>query len=300
MTFGDRLAAAVSAKGSVVCVGLDPRPGLLPPDVAAGLRADRAGLARAYERFCLGAVEAVAPHAVAVKPQVAFFEALGGHGLGALERVCAAARGAGLLVIADAKRGDIDSTAAAYAEAWLRPRGDAPAVADALTVHPYLGGDSLAPFLSACGEVGAGIFVLVKTTNAGGGDLQDLALEGGERLWERVARLVAAWGEPLRGASGLSAVGAVVGATHPEALARARELMPDTPLLLPGVGAQGGDPGALGAAHGRGPGGALVSASRSVLFAWRSQPGDWRDAIAAAAAALKESSAPAAAAGARP
>jgi len=201
----------------------------------------------------------VAPHAVAVKPQSAFFEARGWQGVRSFEAACAYARDAGLLVIADVKRGDIGSTAAAYAAAFT-PH------ADAATVNPYLGGDAVEPFLDACRR-GAGIFVLVKTSNPGSGDLQDVRLEDGRRVWERVAELVDRWGSDLVGERGLSSVGAVVGATYPQEVAEARALLPRAPLLLPGVGAQGATAADVAAAFANGPAGGLVSASRSVIFA---------------------------------
>jgi orotidine-5'-phosphate decarboxylase len=287
MNFADRLAEAVARKGSTLCVGLDPRIELLPPELVTGLKPGRAGRARAYERFCEGLIEAVAEEAVAVKPQVAFFEALGGYGLTALERVCDAAAERGLLVIADAKRGDIRSTAEAYAEAWLAPRDGGRPVADALTVNPYMGGDSVEPFLAACGQ-GAGLFVLARTSNPGAADLQEELLLDGRPLWERTAELIAEWGAGLIGESGLSSVGAVVGATHPEAVERARELMPAQVLLLPGVGAQGGSAGDLAAAFRDHPAGGLVVAARSVIYAWRERRGDWQQSVRAAAAELRQ------------
>ena len=202
------------------------------------------------ETFCREIVDAVAEHAVAVKPQSAFFEARGWEGVRAFERVCAYARDAGLLVIADVKRGDIGSTAQAYVDA-VRPH------ADAATVNPYLGGDSVQPFLDACRD-GFGIFVLVKTSNPGSGDVQDARLADGRRVWELVADHVARWGREA------PSVGAVVGATYPEELAQARALLPQAPFLLPGVGAQGGTVADCGPAF-TGP--ALVSASRAVIFA---------------------------------
>lgn len=287
MNFADRLAEAVARKGSTLCVGLDPRIELLPPELVTGLKPGRAGRARAYERFCEGLIDAVADEAVAVKPQVAFFEALGGYGLTALEHVCAAAAERGLLVIADAKRGDIGSTAEAYAEAWLAPRdGDRP-VADALTVNPYMGGDSLDPFLAACGR-GAGLFVLARTSNPGSSDLQQQILADGRPVWERTAELIAQWGAGLIGECGLSSVGAVVGATHPEAVERARELMPAQVLLLPGVGAQGGSAADLAPAFRDHPAGGLVVAARSVIYAWRDRRGDWQQSVRAAAAELRQ------------
>jgi orotidine-5'-phosphate decarboxylase len=231
----------------------------------------------AFLRFCCGIVDAVAPYAVAVKPQSAFFEALGADGVRVFEQVCAYAREAGLLVIADAKRGDIGSTAEGYARAFI-PR------ADAVTVNPYLGRDSLEPFLAACAQQGAGIFCVVKTSNPGSADVQDVALADGRPLWQHVAELVAEWGEELVGERGLSSVGAVVGATFPREVARARSLLPHAVLLLPGVGAQGGDPSELAAAFTEEPASALVSASRSVIYAARSA--EWRAAAAAEAARL--------------
>jgi orotidine-5'-phosphate decarboxylase len=259
--FADRLAVAVERKGAPLCVGLDPDPALMP----AGL---------GVLEFCRGIVDAVADVAVAVKPQAAFFEAQGAEGWSALADVCDYARDAGLLVIADAKRGDVPSTARAYATAF------AP-LADAVTVNPYLGLDSLEPFL-AC--EGLGVLVVVKTSNPGSADLQDLPLEDGRPFWEHVAASVDRWGEEYVGVSGLSSVGAVVGATHPELLETARNLLPRAVLLLPGVGAQGGRLEDLSAAFAAGPASALPSASRSVLYADRGA--GWQGAAAAEARRL--------------
>ena len=241
-TFADRLADAVERKRSQLVVGLDPRLDLLPVELRGEAVLGRAEAASAYARFCCGIVDAVGPYVVAVKPQAAFFEALGADGFAALERVCGYARSAGLLVIVDGKRGDIGSTARAYAAAYLEPRGDEPALADALTVNTYLGGDSVEPFLQACRLHGAGIFCLVRTSNAGAGDVQELTLSDGRQVWQHVAELVGEWGADLVGERGLSSVGAVVGATVPRAVAEARKLLPQSVLLLPGVGAQGATP----------------------------------------------------------
>jgi orotidine-5'-phosphate decarboxylase len=281
-SFSARLVDRVEAVSSVLCLGLDPRPPF-PDPCMRGLAAGRSGLARAAERYCLGALEAAAGVAAAVKPQVALFEVLGGYGLTALERVCAAAHELGIPVIADGKRGDIPSTAEAYAAAWLRPRGDELAVADALTVSPYLGADSLEPFLRACDDVAAGVYVLVRTSNPGSAGLQELTLAGGEPVWQRVAEMVADAGAGRVDGCGLAPVGAVVGLTQPAALARARELMPHAPLLIPGLGAQGGDPRAAEPAFRPHPAGGLVVVARSVLEAWRGAEGDWRAAVGEAA-----------------
>ena len=273
--FSDRLAEAVERKRSQLVVGLDPVLERLPAGVDGDL-----------ETFCCGIVEAIAGHAVAVKPQSAFFEALGADGAGAFEKVCEYARTAELLVIADAKRGDIGSTARAYAAAFVEPRSGEGPLADAVTVNAYLGRDALEPFLAACRRDGAGIFCLVKTSNAGGADVQDVTLSDGRQLWQHVAGLVREWGEDLIGEHGLSSVGAVVGATFPREVAEARRLLPRGLLLLPGVGAQGGRPSDVGPAFTSGPASALVAASRSIIYAYRNGGDDWRAAAGGAAARL--------------
>jgi orotidine-5'-phosphate decarboxylase len=273
LTFADRLAAEVERKRSQLVVGLDPNVDLMPIE----LRGDVA-------RFCCGLVDAVAPHAVAVKPQLAFFEALGPAGMAAFDQVCSYARRAGLLVIADGKRGDIGSTARAYSEAYLE--GEPPR-ADALTVNPWLGRDSVEPFLGAVRRGGVGIFVIVRTSNASG-DLQDAVLKDGRPMWHYVAGLVDEWGEGTVGDVGLNSVGAVVGATHPRAVAEARKLMPRSILLLPGVGAQGGSVSDLSRAFQSGPASALVNAARSINYAFRESGSDYREAAGAEAARLKQ------------
>jgi orotidine-5'-phosphate decarboxylase len=283
--FGDRLAGAVEKKRSQLVVGLDPLPELLPVELR-GAGAGRGGAALAVERFCTGIVDAVCPHVVAVKPQIAFFEALGSDGLRAFETVCAYARSVGLLVLADVKRGDIGSTARAYASAYLEPEEGRAPLADAVTVSPYLGRESLEPFLTACRRNGGGVFCVVKTSNAGA-DVQDLVLSDGRPLWQEVARLVGEWGEDLVGDHGLSSVGAVVGATYPRAVGEARRLMPQAIFLLPGVGAQGATPADVARAFTSGPASALVTASRSVIYAFRDRGGDFRSAAGAEAARLK-------------
>jgi orotidine-5'-phosphate decarboxylase len=285
--FADRLAVAVERKRSQLVVGLDPRLDLLPVELRGESVLGRAEAASAFARFCCGLVDAVAPYVVAVKPQVACFEALGSDGIAALERVSAYARDAGLLVIADGKRGDIGSTARAYAAAFLEPRDEAPPLADALTVNTYLGHDSLEPFLQACRLHGAGIFCLVRTSNAGAADVQELKLSDGRPVWHQVAELVDDWGGELVGERGLSSVGAVVGATVPRAVGEARRLLPRSVLLLPGVGAQGATPADVARAFTSGPASALVTASRSVIYAYRGGATDWRAAAGAEAARLR-------------
>jgi orotidine-5'-phosphate decarboxylase len=248
-SFGERLAEAVARRRSQVVLGLDPHPELAP------------GAAEAVERDCLRLIEAAGGSCVAVKPQLACFERLGLDGWAILERICAAAAEAGLLVIADGKRGDVPVTATAYAAALLREPFDA------VTVNPMLGSDAMAPFLERAAAEGRGLFALVRTSNPGAADLQDLLLADGRPWHEELARLVAGWGAPLAAAGGLSSLGAVVGATVPQRMAALRRLMPDQPFLVPGVGAQGGRPEELGAAFGGRPAGALLAASRGIAGA---------------------------------
>ena len=236
-------------------------------------------------RFCCGIVDAVAPYAVAVKPQSAFFEALGADGVRAFEEVCDYARAAGLLVIADAKRGDIGSTARAYAAAFVEPRGDGPPLADAVTVNPYLGRDSLEPFLAACRRDGAGIFCLVKTSNAGGADVQDVVLSDGRPLWQHVAGLVREWGEETRRRA------RPLERSAPSSARRSRARSPRrggccrrrSCCSCP-ASARRARPRPTSPARSRaGPASALVSASRSVIYAGG---GDWRAAAGAEATRL--------------
>jgi len=285
-TFADRLADAVDAKRSQLLVGLDPRPDLLPVELRGETYLSRGAAADACARFCRGLIDAVSPYVVGVKLQVACFEALGSDGLRAYEEVCDYARAATLLVVADGKRGDIGSTARAYADAYLEAGEDGRLPVDALTVNPYLGSDSVEPLLAACRRSGAGIFCLVKTSNAGSADIQDLALSDGRRVWQQVAELVNEWGSGLLGERGLSSVGAVVGATVPRVIGDARRAMPQTIILLPGVGAQGATPADVARAFTSGPASALVNASRSVIFAYRDGEDDWRAAAGTEAARL--------------
>ncbi|MFO7572561.1 MAG: orotidine-5'-phosphate decarboxylase [Gaiellaceae bacterium] len=284
--FADRLVEGVTRKRSQLVVGLDPRLDLLPMELRGEAVLGRAAAASAVARFCKGIVDAVAPYVVAVKPQSAFFEALGADGVRAFEEVAAHVRSTGLLVIADAKRGDIGSTARAYAETFLVPREDGAPLADAVTVSPFLGHDSVEPFLAACRRHGAGVFFLVRTSNPGAADIQDLTLSDGRPLWQYVAALVHEWGSAFVGEGGISSVGAVVGATHPRAVSEARRLMPQTPLLLPGIGAQGATPADVARAFTTGPAGALVTASRSIIYAFKETEDDWRSAAAAQAQRL--------------
>jgi orotidine-5'-phosphate decarboxylase len=246
------------------------------------------GLAGAYASFCRGVIDVVAPLVPAVKPQAAFFEELGPPGMVALGEVVRYAREKGLLVIVDGKRNDIGSTAEAYARGFLGPGESSPWGADALTVSPYLGGDSLEPFVRLAAERDAGIFVLVKTSNPGGGMFQDLEASG-LPLYRHVAQHVEGLAAETAGACGYGAVGAVVGATYPEQLAELRAEMPHTWFLVPGYGSQGAGAADVAAAFdGRGTG-AIVNSSRAIIFAHRREeyagrfgPARWQEAVEAA------------------
>ena len=244
----------------------------------------------AVERHCAAAIDAAGPSCVAVKPQLACFERLGAPGWSALANVVAAARAAGLLVLADGKRGDVPVTAAAYAQALVGetpgPFGTVPGLgADAFTANPLLGRDSLEPLISAAASAGAGCFLLVRTSNPGAAEVQDT---GTPPLHERLASIVDELGRSHVGSSGLSSVGAVVGATRPDLLARLRDLMPHAIFLLPGVGAQGGTVESLAAAFAPHPAAALVTASRSIVNAWSERGGEPAVAAAYAASELRD------------
>jgi orotidine-5'-phosphate decarboxylase len=294
--FADRLAALVEERQSRIVLGLDPDPARLWPGAVIEPQPDTVAeavalTAEAVARHCRAAIEAVGPQCVAVKPQLATFERLGAPGWLALAATRDAAREHGLLVLADGKRGDVPVTAAAYAQALVGstpgPYGSTPGLgADAFTANPLLGRDSLEPLVEAAGEAGAGCFVLVSTSNPGAEDLQDLDA-GGRPLHEHVADLVDQVGAEHLGDCGLSLVGAVTGATRPERLARLRELMPRAIFLLPGVGAQGGDPGALGPAFAPHPAAGLVTASRSIVNAYTQRGGDPASAAESAAQELR-------------
>ncbi len=287
--FGDRLAEVVRSKKSAVCVGLDPRWGSLPDSIRSGIRADdRSAVAAATECYCRHVIDAVAEYTPVVKPQAAFFEQLGPHGMVALGSVIQYARKAGLLVLLDGKRGDIGTTAEAYADAYL---GDASAwQCDALTVNPYLGDDTLKPFVDLCNSRSSGIFVLVKTSNPGSGFLQDKVVDG-QAIYEHMATLVQQLAKQSIGSSGYGSIGAVVGATYPEQLAALRSQMTNAWILIPGFGAQGGT--ASDVAHGfdKNGLGAIVNSSRGIIFAYQTPRYTnlaWQEAIATAARDMAE------------
>lgn len=291
--FGERLTAAAQTRGTPLVLGLDPDPARLWPGglpAGAGASDPASAAAAAVEEHCARLIDATAPYCVAVKLQLACFERLGPPGWQTLFRVAGMARQAGLLVIADGKRGDIDVSADAYAAALFdghdTPWGYAPGLnADAVTVNPLMGADCIEPFLTRARRTGGGIFVLVRTSNPGAADFQEQRLADGRPLWEHVAAMVTAFDD---GRSPLSDAGAVCGATVPGRVAALRGLMPRAPFLLPGVGAQGGDAAMLGAAFAPGLAGGLVTVSRAVARAHEKNGGDPGQAAAAAARDLRD------------
>lgn len=293
--FAERLNGAVKAKGNPIVVGLDPRWGQLPPEIASRAtaahphRAEQ--VAAAFEEFSLRIIDVVTPLVPAVKPQAAFFEEWGPAGCAALARVIHRAREAGLIVICDAKRGDIGTTAEAYARAYLAGSDPQGAIwgADALTVNPYLGSDTLEPFVRVAVEREAGLYVLVRTSNPGAGTFQDETGSDGKPLFHKVAAIVEQLADSTRHSSAYGAVGAVVGATYPRELAELRQVLAHAPLLIPGYGSQGGRGVDIASAFDGEGLGAVVNSSRGIIFAYerndlaaRFLPREWERAVEAA------------------
>jgi orotidine-5'-phosphate decarboxylase len=289
--FTDLLSAAVRRLSSPVVVGIDPRWEQLPDSFrAAGAGASWEDKARAYAEFSNGVVDVVAPLVPAIKIQAAFFEELGPPGMAAMAHVIQHAHTRELLVILDGKRNDIGSTAVAYARAYLGR--ESAWQADALTVSPYLGDDSLQPFVAAADERGAGLFVLVKTSNPGSGMLQD-QVANGRKIYRQVAKHVELVAVETAGECGYGCVGAVVGATYPEQLTELRAAMPHTWFLVPGFGSQGGTAADVAAAFDDRGRGAIVNNSRGIIFAHsRAEYADrfgaakWQEAVEAATRAM--------------
>lgn len=290
--FADRLAAAVRAKGNAVCAGLDPRWESMPLEIRArhgDASLDAVGLA--LEEFCGRVLDIVAPLVPVVKPQSAFFEACGPAGMLALQRILRKARSLNLLTILDGKRNDIASTATAYADAafagtMIGGRVHPVWKADALTVNPYLGRDAVEPFLQSARKARAGVFVLVRTSNAGAGQFQDLPVAAGTEqprpLYQHVGEAAASWARENLGACGFGDVGAVVGATYPAELKQLRQQLPEVIFLVPGFGAQGGGAADVLPAF-RGDGlGAVVNSSRGITFPFKPDDRAWESKIEAA------------------
>ncbi len=286
--FADRLIQASERKRSHVMVGLDPDYELLPASIRdACLRdayaSDEEMKVDCFRRFLSQLLERLRDDVVAVKPQAAYFEALGAPGYALYLEIVRIAKDMGYLVVADVKRGDIGSTAGAYARGHFDLAG-----ADALTVNPYLGADGLEPFFKRCRHDGKGAFVLVKTSNPSSVDIQDLRLGSGETVYERVAGLVNEWGVGTEGDHGYRSIGAVVGGTHARQGAELRGLLKGVPLLVPGYGAQGATADDLRGFFDEQGRGAVVNSARAILYAYRRRPDtSWQDAAALEAREMK-------------
>ena len=278
MHFSDRLAEAIKTKNNPSVLGLDPRLEYIPESIKEESRENVdnpfQAAAKSIVEFNRRLIDSTYDIIPIIKPQVAYYEMYGIEGMRALDETISYARSKGLIVIADGKRNDIGPTAEAYSSAFLGVTeifGKACRAfnADALTVNAYLGVDGIKPFLGDCMKDEKGIFVLVKTSNPSSGQLQDLVLEDGRRVYEMIADLVREWGEPLKGVNGYSSVGAVVGATYPEQLKTLRSRMPGVWILVPGYGAQGGGAKDVASAFDKDGLGAVVNASRSLMCAYK-------------------------------
>ncbi len=284
--------AAVTAKQSAICVGLDPVLERLPASVRGSVDGSAAKpAAEAIFHFCRDVIDAVAEHAACIKIQAACFERYLWPGVEVYYRLIAHARQRGLLVIGDAKRGDIGASSAHYAAGNLADTrysdlGNLPGP-DALTVNSYLGGDGLQPFIDTAAAQGKGLFALVRTSNPGGDALQRLQLADGRSVSAAVAQIMAELGDSHVASCGYSLLGAVVGATKPEDAAALRKLMPRQIFLVPGFGAQGGQADDVRACFNADGRGAIITASRSILYAFEKASGDWLEAVAAATLEMK-------------
>jgi len=299
--FADRLNAAIKAKGSAICVGLDPRleqvPAFIKDKHVALHGASMKAAAEAILEFNKGIIDAVADLVPVVKPQVAFYEQYGYEGMRAYEETLWYARDKGVLTIADVKRNDIGSTAEGYAKAFLGKvnmfgKEVFSFDADAVTVSPYLGYDGIKPFINEARKYGKGVFILVKTSNVSSADLQDLQIKEGNTIYEIMAQFVESWGADEMGKDGYSFVGAVVGATFPDQAKKLRKMMPQNIFLVPGYGAQGGTAADVKACFNKDGLGAVVNSSRGITFAWENSDKftekDYAEAARAAVIIMKK------------
>ncbi len=266
----DRLVDKIKEFNNPIVMGLDPRLEMIPEFIKGKNNND---VYASIMDFNKGLIDSVCDIVPAVKPQIAFYEMFGIEGMRAFKDTCSYAKEKGMIVIADIKRGDIGSTAKGYSEAYIGET--AKYDIDFVTVNPYLGIDGIKPFIDDCEKLGKGIFILVKTSNKSSGEIQDLKLETGETVYERVGSLVETWGVELVGKYGYSSVGAVVGATHPEQLKNLREKMSHTFFLIPGYGAQGGKAEDIAFGFNKQGIGGIVNASRSLMYAYKSDM--WKD-----------------------
>jgi orotidine-5'-phosphate decarboxylase len=287
-SFAERLIRAVRTKKSPVLLGLDPRADMIPDDCFPNGKKDASAIAEGFFVFGARLLEALKDDIAAVKPQIAFYEALGLPGLKAYVDLLRKAESLGILTIADIKRGDIGSTSEAYAQAHLGGvSGPGPFEADAVTINPWLGGDSLEPYFERCRDRGKGVYLLLHTSNPGSIDLQEQTLASGQKLYQSLADLVARWQDEWTVGEGYSSIGVVVGATWPEQLLELRERCPRAPFLVPGYGSQGGTGLDVAPLFAQGPCPHLINASRSLTYAYLKRGGSLEEAAIAAAREMK-------------
>ncbi len=275
----DILIDKIKEKNNPTVIGLDPRYEMLPECIKSKYGKDVKSVCEGILEYNKALIDATFDIIPAVKPQIAFYEMFGVEGIKCFEETCKYAKEKGLIVIADIKRGDIGTTAGAYSNAYLGrtlvgEKEESFYDIDFVTVNPYFGIDGVKPFIEDCKKYNKGIFILVKTSNKSSGELQDLKLEEGKTIYEKVAELVNLWGEELVGEYGYSSVSAVVGATYPVQLKELREIMPKSYFLIPGYGAQGGKAEDIALGFKEGLGG-IVNASRSLMCAYKSDR--WKD-----------------------
>lgn len=275
----DRLIEKIEQTQNPTVIGLDPRTEMIPDCIKNKYEDNFEGISKAIIEYNKKIIDEVYDIIPAVKPQIAFYEMYGIPGMEAFKQTCEYAKEKGMIVIVDAKRGDIGTTAAGYSNAFLgktklKNKEESVFDGDFITVNPYMGTDTIAPFLEDCKKYNKGIFVLVKTSNKSSGDLQDLELKNGKKVYEEVAELVKKWGQDYIGESGYSDVAVVVGATYPEQLKEIRKIIPNSYFLIPGYGAQGGKAKDIALAFENGLGG-IVNASRSLMCAYKSEM--WKD-----------------------
>lgn len=275
----DKLIDKIKVTNNPTVMGLDPRYEMLPECIKSKYTGDVKTLCNGILEYNKVLIDSVCDIVPAVKPQIAFYEMFGIDGMKCFKETCKYAKQKGMIVIADIKRGDIGTTAAGYSNAYLGKTlvGETEESffdIDFVTVNPYLGIDGIKPFVEDCKKYNKGIFILVKTSNKSSGELQDLKLEDGKKVYEKVAELVNSWGEELIGEYGYSSVSAVVGATYPIQINELRKIMPNSYFLIPGYGAQGGKAEDIALGFKDGLGG-IVNASRSLMCAYKSDR--WKD-----------------------
>lgn len=276
----DNLIDKIKEKNSPIVMGIDPRYEMIPDCVKSKYAKDMAGFAESTVEFAKNLIDATYDIIPAIKPQLAYFEMMGPSGLNAFQEIVDYAKSKGLIVIADAKRGDIGTTSQGYSNTFLgktllEDYEETIYDADFVTVNPYMGTDCVKPFIDDSKKYDKGVFVLVKTSNKSSGELQDLRLENGKKVYEQVATLVEEWGKDLIGKYGYSSISAVVGATYPEQLKEIRKIAPHTFFLIPGYGAQGGKAEDIALGFDENGLGGIINASRSLMCAYKSDK--WKE-----------------------